>query len=87
MIPNLLMASDDSRIRTQKMPIIMNMIESDATAVITEKEKSMGFFLGNNSNIQAFARRIDSMVPGHKNGADRHIIPIRPLSVKQSAAI
>jgi hypothetical protein len=44
------MASDDSLIRIQNMPMIIKMIERDATAVINEKVKSRRFFLGKITN-------------------------------------
>jgi hypothetical protein len=45
-----LIASDDSRINIQKMPMIIRIIESDATAVTSENAKSKGFFLDNIDN-------------------------------------
>jgi hypothetical protein len=48
------MASDDSLIKIQKMPMIIKMIERDAIAVINEKTKSRRFFLGKITNARSF---------------------------------
>jgi hypothetical protein len=55
--------------RTQKIPMIIKMIESDATAVMTEKEKSRGFFLGMIAN-ECTPQDIIEQHYGNNKGSD-----------------